>query len=123
MITILNFSHDYTAAATAAVAALVDDTVEVLNLPSRFDLSGDLRHQVSQFLDSLEFGGWEGRILRDLPGHSAVAALILAEAHGRRGRFPRIVRRLLVDDQYDGADVIALSDVREAGASKRTSGT
>jgi hypothetical protein len=61
--------------------------------------------------------------LVNLPGHNAVAALVLAELHGRMGYFPAVLRLRPVagttPPQVEVAEILNLQAVRDRARLRR----
>lgn len=124
---LLNFTHPLTDAQRQQVEALAKRPIaQVLGELTTFDSSADLAPQISALVERIELSpdDWQGiPILVNLPGHSAAAACLLAELHGRMGHFPAILRVRPVAGsavpQYEVAEVINLQTLREQVRTKR----
>jgi hypothetical protein len=93
---LLNFSHPLTADQLAQVAALTGQPVaRAISLPVQFDSDAAFEPQLQAWMADLPLTA-EARqtepIVVNLPSLNFIAALLLAELHGRMGYFPPIVR-------------------------------
>jgi hypothetical protein len=124
---ILNFSHPLTGEQVSAIEQRLGRSVErILPLPAQFDQQQPFVPQVEQLLSAVELSPeeWQSApLLVVLPSFNAIAAVVLAELHGRMGYFPPIVRLRPVANalppRYDVAEVINLQNVRDAARLKR----
>ena len=117
---VLNFSHPLTAEQLDAVAREAGARVEsVLVVRIQLDEAQDFAPQARAAIQSADLSptGWQTRqVVVVLPGYSAVAAVILAEIHGRSGHFPTIARLRpvagSVPTRYELAELIDLQEIR-----------
>jgi hypothetical protein len=124
---VLNFSHPLTGEQVSAVEQKLGQSVErILPLPAQFDQQQPFAPQLAQLLSTVELSPQEWQsapLLVVLPSLSGIAAVVLAELHGRMGYFPPIVRLRPVEGalppRYDVAEVINLQSVRDAARLKR----
>jgi hypothetical protein len=124
---ILNFSHPLTGEQVSAIEQQLGRSVErILPLPAQFDQQQPFVPQMEQLLSGVELSPeeWQSApLLVVLPSFNAIAAVVLAELHGRMGYFPPIVRLRPVEGalppRYDVAEVINLQNVRDAARLKR----
>ncbi len=124
---ILNFSHPLTPAQREQIAAATEQEIaRVLDVPTHFDEQQPFPPQVAALLAGIELtpAQWQGEpILVVLPSLNFIAALLLAELHGRMGYFPPVVRTRPVADrvprQFEVAELLDLQAVREAARGKR----
>jgi hypothetical protein len=124
---VLNFSHPLTGEQVARIEQLLGQSIErIIALPAQFDQQQPFVPQVEQLLSAVELSpeAWQSApLLVVLPSFNAIAAVVLAELHGRMGYFPPIVRLRPVADalppRYDVAEVINLQSVRDAARLKR----
>jgi hypothetical protein len=118
---LLNFSHPLTAAQAAQIetlaAAPISHTIELL---PQFDEQLPFAPQLEALLAQVDLtpAQWQGEpILVVLPSLNFIAALLLAELHGRMGYFPPVVRtRPVVDSllrQFEVAEILDLQGARE----------
>jgi hypothetical protein len=111
----------------SAVEQKLGQSVErILPLPAQFDQQQPFAPQLAQLLSTVELSPQEWQsapLLVVLPSLSGIAAVVLAELHGRMGYFPPIVRLRPVEGalppRYDVAEVINLQSVRDAARLKR----
>lgn len=124
---ILNFSHPLTAEQVAQVEALTGKPVErVIHLPAQFDHQQPYLPQLAALMEKIPLTPQElqsAAILVNLPSFNAIAALTLAELHGRMGYFPPILRLRPVEGavppRYETAEILNLQSVRDAARMKR----
>ncbi|MGH8884230.1 MAG: CRISPR-associated protein Csx15 [Egibacteraceae bacterium] len=122
---VCNFSHPLTHAHVEQLEALLGVPVDaVIERPTVFDPGTPFAEQARRLVDAvgLSVAEWQTRpIVVHLPGHSVIAALVLAELHGRTGGFPAVLRlrRLEPLNEFTVAELIDLQAVREAGRGTR----
>jgi len=125
---LLNFAHPLTPAHLAQVEALTGQKVErVVEAHSQIDPQGPLTPQVTALADraGLTPAEWQSApLLVNPPSLNFVAAVLLADLHGRMGYFPAMLRMRPVPDstppQYEAAEVINLQAVRDAARRRRS---
>jgi hypothetical protein len=118
---LLNFSHPLTPAQRAQIDALAGEPISrVLDAPTQFDEQQPFASQLAALLAAIDLtpAQWQGEpILLILPSLNFIAALLLAELHGRMGYFPAIVRTRPVADsvprRYEVAELLNLQAVRD----------
>jgi len=97
---ILNFSHPLTPEQQAQIEALTQNPVErVIALPIHFDHERPFLPQLREVLRQAPFTPEEWQtapIIVNLPSYNYIAAMTLAELHGRMGYFPPIDRKSVV---------------------------
>jgi hypothetical protein len=124
---LLNFSHPITEAQAQQIESLtgapITRTLEVL---PQFDEQLPFAPQLEALLAQVDLtpAQWQGEpILVVLPSLNFIAALVLAELHGRMGYFPPVVRTRPVADaplrRYDIAELLDLQATRERARYKR----
>jgi hypothetical protein len=124
---IINFAHPLTSAQLTAIEQLSGQRVErVIDIPAKFDHAQAFAEQARELVEAagLVPDEWQTlSLLINLPSFSPIAALILAELHGRMGYFPAVVRLRPVADttptQFEVAEIINLQSVREAARRAR----
>jgi hypothetical protein len=124
---LLNFSHPLTPAQQAQIETLTGAPVgRVVDLIPQFDEQQPFVPQVAALLDQIDLtpAAWQGEpILAVLPSLNFIAALLLAELHGRMGYFPPVVRTRpvagVVPRRYEVAELLDLQAVREAARRRR----
>lgn len=118
---ILNFSHPLTPAQEAQIAALAGEPVaQVIEVAAKFDAQTPYVAQLAALLDrvALTPAQWQsGELLVILPSLNYIAALVLADLHGRSGGFPPVVRLRpapgSVLRRYEVAEILDLQGLRE----------
>jgi hypothetical protein len=124
---ILNFSHPLTDMQVAQIEALAQLKVASMReVRVQFEVSKDFVSQVVEMVDSLDIppDQWQKEVwLIVLPSLNFIAAILLAELHGRMGRFPTMVRLRPVADMvvstFEVAEIINLDSVRNAARARR----
>jgi hypothetical protein len=126
---LLNFSHPLSAAQRAQIEALAGQPIEVLHdLPVQFDPQQPFEPQLTGLLQRVPLSplDWQTRqLLIVLPALNFIAALLLADLHGRMGYFPTVVRlRPVIGSTpplYEVAELLNLQALRERARQSRTS--
>lgn len=122
-VTLLNFTHTFQDRQIRQLEMKVDCFIEHVwpDCKVDFDINLDFESQARKLVDDLGYTSeeWQdvGSFIVCLPGFSEVAAVLLAELHGRMGQFPTIVRRCKDDQselgEYMIKEIIPLSMVRD----------
>jgi hypothetical protein len=126
-IVIVNFGHPLTEAQRAQIESLTGQSVaRVLDVASCIEIERELMPQVVTLVDLVPLSTEEWRrsqLLISPPGPSSLASVLLAELHGRCGRFPRCLRMSSIPDRvpplYEVAEVIDLQCLRDTARMKR----
>lgn len=124
---LLNFSHPITPAQQEQITALAQQAIRrTIDLPPHFDEQQPFGPQLAALLAQIDLtpAQWQGEpILVVLPSLNFIAALLLAELHGRMGYFPPVVRTRPVADkvprQYEVAEILDLQGMREQARRQR----
>ncbi len=124
---VLNFSHILTEKQLAEVERLAEQRVErVLEVNTHFDHSLPFVKQIQALVEPLGFSSQEWQttpLLVNPPSLSVIAALLLAELHGRMGYFPAILRlrpdHSNLPTQFEVAEILNLQAVRDAARKMR----
>jgi hypothetical protein len=124
---LINFSHPLTPDQLAQVEALTDQAIErVVDVPAQFDEGQSFAKQVAALVDACDLTATEWQqapILIVPPALSFIAALTLAELHGRMGYFPPVVRTRPVAGstprRYEVAEVMDLQTQRDTARQRR----
>jgi hypothetical protein len=125
---IINFAHPLTENNILQIESLAQQKVDsVISIPSQFDPSVDFVPQVNQLIKSMNVGAhdWQTEtILVNLPSLNTIAAVLLAELHGRMGYFPAVIRLRAVDgaipQKFEVAEIINLQSVRDTARLHRS---
>ncbi|MBI5842855.1 MAG: hypothetical protein HZB19_22410 [Chloroflexi bacterium] len=125
---LLNFSHPITPEQQEQIESLIGQKIErIHHLPVQFDHAQAYLPQLGQVMEKLTLSPQElqsAAILVNLPSFNAIAALVLAELHGRMGYFPPIVRMRPVEGaippRYEAAEILNLQTVRDAARTRRS---
>lgn len=117
---ILNFAHPLSDEQLAQITHLTGQTVdEVRDFSVRFDPDEPFAPQARRLMDQVGLAPdtWQREvILINLPSLSNLAAVLLAELHGRTGHFPAVLRLKPVQGAlpgYEVAEIINLQAVRD----------
>lgn len=123
---LLNFAHPLTADHLAAVERLTGEKPEVRDVACQFDPHQPFAPQVTALADAagLTPEEWQTMpLLLNLPTLHVIAALLLAELHGRCGYFPAVLRLRPVEGavppRFEVAEVLDLQGQRERGRGTR----
>jgi hypothetical protein len=119
---LVNFSHPFTGDQLRALEQAVGVPLgTVIERPAQFDPTRSFRAQGRALVDAVGLSSkqWQvSRLVVSLPGHQVIAAVVLAELHGRSGHFPAVVRQRRADTspaaEFHVAEVIDLQAVRDA---------
>lgn len=119
---LLNFSHPLTPAQRSQIETLAGAAIgREIDAPVQFDEQQPFVPQMAALLAQIDLtpAAWQGDpILVVLPSLNFIAALLLAELHGRMGYFPPVVRTRpvagAVPRRYEVAELLDLQGVREA---------
>jgi hypothetical protein len=132
---LLNFSHPLTPAQIEQVRALIgnhpegtdDEAIQVVELPAQFDVQQPFEPQLHDLLARLPVSSTEMQgepILLNLPSLNTIAAMLLAELHGRMGYFPAMLRlRPMAGStppRFEVAEIVNLQALRDAARMSRT---
>jgi hypothetical protein len=124
---IINFSHPLTAEQVAQIEARLGGKIDgIRDVRVQFDVEQPFVPQVVQLVDSLGISAqqWQSDAwLIVLPALNFIAAILLAELHGRSGRFPTIIRLRPVANSlvsvFELAEIINLEQVRYDARTRR----
>lgn len=124
---LLNFSHPLTPEQKAQIETLAKNPLEtVIALPIHFDHEQPFLPQLREILKTVTFTPEEWQtapIIVNLPSYNYIAALTLAELHGRMGYFPPILRLKPVEGaippRFEVAEIINLQAVRDESRRER----
>lgn len=124
---LLNLSHPLTARQLEQIEALVGQPASaIIEARVQFNLEEPFVAQVIRLLDDLNIAPerWQGEPwMLILPSLNYIAAILLAELHGRMGHFPAIVRLRPVPNalvtEYEVAEIVNLEQVRQAARARR----
>jgi hypothetical protein len=93
---VVNFGHPLTREHLTEVSRLSGENVDrVVEVATQFDNERPFADQVAELIAKAALSTTEWQTLKivvNLPSLSAIAAVVLAELHGRTGYFPTIVR-------------------------------
>ena len=124
---LVNFSHPITEAQRGAIEGLTGcEVTEIRDVPTQFDHAQPFARQAKALVDAtgLTPEQWQTEaLLINLSSLHVIAALVLAELHGRMGYFPAVLRLRPVGGsippQFEVAEVLNLQAVRDAARERR----
>ena len=124
---LLNFSHPLTDAQLARLGELAGQPIDrTIAVPTHFDHARPFDVQVRDILAAVPLSAAEWQttpLLVNPPSLAAIAAVLLAELHGRIGYFPSVVRLRPVPNStlpaFEPAEILYLQATRDAARSKR----
>ncbi len=120
--TLLNFGHPLTPSHLARIEQLTGQAVEcVVDVKTHFETDSSFVEQARALIDRVGLSPQEWQtmpLLINLPSLNVIAALILAELHGRCGYFPPVIRLRVVPDSlpplFQVVEILNLQSIREA---------
>jgi hypothetical protein len=124
---LLNFGHPLTEAQLARIRELAGREIEgVVAVPTQFEHGRPFDEQVCELLAMVPLTPeqWQTTtLLVNPPSLAPIAAVLLAEIHGRSGYFPAIVRlRPMANTsppQFEVAELLSLQAIRDAARARR----
>jgi hypothetical protein len=124
---LLNFSHPLTAEQRAQAEALLGAAFDqTIDAPVQFDEQQPFAPQLQELLQRVPLSPaeWQSEpLVVLLPSLNFIAALLLAELHGRMGYFPAVLRTRPVEGatprRYEVAELLDLQATREAARRRR----
>jgi len=124
---LINFSHPLTPVQQARIESLSGQTIDgVIEVKTQFDPEQPFTEQARQAVDAagLSSEQWQtAPLLINLPSLSVIAALVLAELHGRCGYFPAVLRLKPMPQttplQFEVAEILSVQMMREAARQRR----
>lgn len=124
---LINFSHPLTAVQLAAIETLAQEKIgQVVEVKTHFNEKHPYIEQARALVEAANLtpAQWQQeRLLINPPSLSAIAALVLAELHGRMGYFPSILRLRPIPEsmppQFEVAEILNLHAVREKARLER----
>lgn len=128
---LLNFSHPVSAKQVETIEQLSGQTVEqVFDVPVQFDNQSPFPPQLEALMRRLPLSSEQLQsqpILVNPPALNFIAALVLAELHGRMGYFPAIMRTRPMEGslppRYEVAEILNLQAVRDRARRSRGQAT
>ncbi len=124
---LVNFSHPLTDMQREHIESVTRQSFDqIIDVPVQFDEKIPFPKQAADLVVGVPLTSAEWQtspLLVVLPSLNFIAALLLAELHGRMGFFPAIVRLRPVEDslprQYEVAEILNLQDVRDKARERR----
>lgn len=118
---LLNFSHPLTPTQIVFSEQIAGQKVErIIEVKTQLDPMQSFSEQAHALINASELTDTEWQtlpLLINLPSHNVIAALVLAELHGRMGYFPAVIRLRALPEttppQFEVAEIINLQAVRE----------
>ncbi len=128
---LLNFAHPLTDEQRQRTEQLLGEPLKkILQVHVQIETQKPLAPQVQRLLEQIDFTPvqWQSLpILINPPSLNFVAAVLLAELHGRMGYFAPIIRlrpvQGAVPPRFEVAEIINLQALREQARQKRQHGT
>ena len=124
---LLNFGHPLTREHLDKLQEISGtEGIEVVQVKTMLDHRQPFAEQVRRLMDSIQLSPEEWQtvpLLVNLPSLNVIAALVLAEMHGRCGYFPPIIRLRPVEGsvppRFEVAEILNLQAVRDAARATR----
>lgn len=124
---LLNFSHPFTPEQKEQLEAVLGQKIERIHHDLvQFDHNADYLSQLAKVMEKIPLTPQElqsAAIIVNLPSFNTIAALTLAELHGRMGYFPPVVRMRPVEGaippRYEVAEILNLQTVRDTARTRR----
>jgi hypothetical protein len=124
---LLNFSHPLTPEQLTQVETLTGQSIaQVVNLAVQFDADQPFLPQLAALVEKIPLTPDEYQevpLLVNPPSLNFIAAILLAELHGRMGYFPPILRLRPIPgslpQRYEVAEVLNLQGIRDAARKAR----
>jgi hypothetical protein len=124
---LLNFTHPLTEEQVGQIEAVTGQAVaEVRDVPAQLDPQQPFGPQVQALVEACRLmpEEWQTQpILVNPPSLNVIAAVLLAELHGRMGYFPPVIRLRPIagstPPRYEVAEIINLQDVRDEARRRR----
>lgn len=118
---VINFAHPLTPAHLKRIEELTGQTIErVLEHKTQFDDNASFTEQIQALVEDVDLSAakWQTTpLLINPPTLNVIAALLMAELHGRCGYFPSVLRLRLAPGQtppaYEVAEILNLQHVRD----------
>jgi hypothetical protein len=124
---LINFSHPLTPEQCTYIERLSGQAFDrVIEVKTQFDQAQPFVAQAQQLVEAVGLSPvqWQTEsMLVNLPSLNVIAALVLAELHGRCGYFPAVLRLKPIPHttppQFAVAEILNLQQVREAARQRR----
>jgi len=124
---LLNFSHPLTPEQLNQVTRLTGQPVgKVIDFPVQFDNDETFRPQLDELMGKMNLSPESLQtepVLVNLPSLNFIAAMLLAELHGRMGYFPPALRLRpapgSLPPRYEVAEILNLQAIRDDARRKR----
>ncbi len=124
---LLNFGYPISEEQQAIIEKMVSASIdEIIDIPIYFENGESFSAQTADLFSGHQIPVDKlliQPVLVNLPSHSFIASLILAELHGRMGRFPAIIRYRPVAGslpvRYEVSEIVDLQRIRDKARGKR----
>jgi hypothetical protein len=124
---LINFSHPLTPVQRASIESLSGQSIEhIIEAKTQFDPDQPFADQARQVVDTVGLSSeqWQtAPLLINLPSLSVIAALVLAELHGRCGYFPAVLRLKpipqAIPPQFEVAEILNVQMMRDTARQRR----
>lgn len=118
---LINFSHPLTPAQVEQASQMARQPLtQVIDLPVQFEPQAPFLPQLQELVRQVPLTAQELQteaILVNLPSLNFIAAMLLAELHGRMGYFPSILRLRPIAEslppRYEIAEILNLQAIRD----------
>lgn len=125
---LLNLSHPLTQAQREQIKTLTDTNItQEIHIPAQFDHQQNFDTQLANLMSKITLSADEWQsvpIMVNLPSLNFIAALLLAELHGRMGYFPPCIRLRPIKDalppRFEVAEILNLNVIRENARKTRS---
>lgn len=126
---LLNFAHPLNSKQISEIERIAgQQIIDHREYKVNFDHEQSFASQAEQLVNQvgLSSQAWQNdQLLINLPAHSLIAAVLLAELHGRIGYFPAVIRLKPVNGPlgpvFELAEILNLQTIREKARSSRLS--
>ncbi|MCS7061579.1 MAG: CRISPR-associated protein Csx15 [Anaerolineae bacterium] len=126
---LINFSHPLTDLQRRQIESLTGQVIDrEIHLPTQFDVQQPFDSQLDALIAQIDLTPqrWQTEpILVNLPSLNFIAALLLADLHGRMGYFPPCVRlrpvKEAVPPRFEVAEILDLQARRNMARAARSS--
>ena len=124
---IVNFAHPLTQEHLRQIEKIAGQKVKkVIDVKTQFDHERSFVEQARELVDKAGLSSTEWQtlpLLINLPSLNYIAALVLAELHGRCGYFPSVLRLKPVPNanppKFEAAEILNLQAVRDNARARR----
>lgn len=124
---IINFAHPISQKQREQIERYAGQAVtSIIDVKTQFDAEKPFASQLADLFDSVGLSNdqWQTiPILVNLPSLGIIAAMLIAELHGRCGHFPAVIRLRPVNESgiqsYEVAEIVNLQSIRDFARTRR----